>query len=110
MDELREIVDLQSLERLFLLGAILLPLLGAGIGFAWGSRRNETTQGVRKGLLLGLLGTLNWVLWKVYNLITSKMGLDTVRNVVVNGVLFIVAGVVLGILLRRWMQNHDAKP
>ncbi len=110
MDELREIVDLQSIERLFLLGAVLLPLLGAGIGFAWGSRRNETAQGVRKGLLLGLLGTLNWVLWKVYNLITNTMGLDTVRNVVMNGLLFVVAGVVLGILLRKWMKNHDAKP
>lgn len=110
MDELREIVDIQSLNKLFLLLALLLPLFGAGAGAVWGARAGAKERGLRLGFVIGLLGPLNLLLWKVYNTITDHTGLDTVRNVVINFVLFILVGVLMGAIFRKWTQNHAPKP
>lgn len=110
MDELREIVDIQSINRLFLILAVLLPLLGTLGGALWGAKASTKERGLRMGFVIGLLGPLNFLLWKTYNAITDHTGLDTVRNVVLNLVLFILVGVGLGIALRKWMQNHATKP
>lgn len=86
---MQEIVTAGQVETLFLALAIAGPLIGAGIGWVRG-RRPLT------GLLWGLLLTANWVLWRIYNAITDRLGLDTVRNLLVNLALFVALGAIAG--------------
>ena len=121
MGELREIVSIESVDQLFLALAILCPILGAGIGAFLGSRKqhilsceNEISQNpkskilnpntlhptpytLKKGFLVGCFGTLNWILWKVFNFLTNMNGLDTVKNLVINLILFVILGIALGV-------------
>jgi hypothetical protein len=39
---------------------------------------------------------LLWVMWRVYNAITSRLGLDTVANLLVNLALFVIVGALCG--------------
>lgn len=97
MGELREIVDVAAVGRLFLLLAVLLPIAGALVGAILGARRRDLRRGLRIGLTVGLLGPLNWGMWHVYNALTERNGLDTVRNVFVNLALFVGVGAILGV-------------
>lgn len=88
---MQEIITAKQVDALFLVLAIAGPIVGAGIG--WAKNRRALT-----GLLWGLLLTANWLLWRVYNAITDRLGLDTVRNLLVNLALFAVLGAVAGYL------------
>ena len=96
MGELREIIEAPTVERWFLILAILGPVLGLLIGAANGAKRSAVKSGAVSGVIVGLLGTLNWVLWRLYNVLTDANGLDTVKNVIINGVVFVVIGAVIG--------------
>ncbi len=95
---MQEVITAKQVDALFLALAVAGPLAGAGIGW-WRGRRPLS------GLLWGLLLTANWILWRVYNAITDRLGLDTVRNLLVNLALFVllgaVAGAVIALLSRR---------
>ena len=105
MDEMREIVTVEQVNRLFLLLAIAGPIVGLLLGAAFGARRRQTRSWAISGFLVGLLCVLNLVVWKVYNLLTDRMGLDTVKNLFVNLALFVglgaIAGLVYGYYARR---------
>ncbi|MCX6380778.1 MAG: hypothetical protein NT023_15115 [Armatimonadetes bacterium] len=109
MDDLREIVDAQAIGRLFALLALLVPLLAVAIGSALGKRKGDPKQGAVSGLIVGLLAPLNWALWRLYNAIVDSTGIDTVRNVVINLVLFVVIGFGTGAGLGNWKRKNDAK-
>lgn len=77
--------------------AIAAPL----IGLVWGWFAKRLASGFIIGLLIGVG---NYVLWTVYNAITDRLGLDTVKNLLVNLALFIVLGIIIGLaasLLQR---------
>jgi hypothetical protein len=96
MGELREIVDIAAVSRLFTLLAVVGPIVGVAIGAAVGARRRNVRGGALAGMGFGLLLTLNGVLWQIYNLITDATGIDTVKNVVSNFALFVLVGLTLG--------------
>jgi hypothetical protein len=96
MDDMKESLTVEQMDRLFLALAILAPLLGAAIGALIG-RRSNVGRGALKGLLVGLLGPANLVMWKVYNALTDRMGLDSVRNLLVQLGLFVALGVIAGL-------------
>ena len=112
MGELREIVDLNAVNRVFALAAYLAPICGLLLGALVGSRRGALRQGVRSGLVIGMAGPLNWLLWRVYNLLTDRNGLDTVRNLLINLTLFITLGALFGaaagLLRRRAATDENA--
>jgi hypothetical protein len=99
MNDLHEIVDLATVDKLLMALAVLGPLVGLAVGA--GTAGADRKPGAIRGLAVGLVGTLVFAMWKVYNGITDHLGLDTVKNVVVNLVLFVAVGVVAGLLLRR---------
>jgi lipopolysaccharide export LptBFGC system permease protein LptF len=105
MGELREIVDIAAVERLFLLLAVVGPIAGLVIGAAVGSRRQRLRHGTVSGLLFGLLGTLNWLLWHVYNALTDANGLDSVKGLAINLVLFVGVGAALGFGYNAWLRR-----
>jgi hypothetical protein len=114
MDEMREIVTMEQANGIFLTLAITGPVLGLLIGLIVGRKHGETQLGAFKGLMVGMLGPVNLLLWKVYNVLTDRMGLDTVKNLLVQLALFaglgIVAGLLLGYYWRRQCGPSGAGP
>ncbi|MDQ2688330.1 MAG: hypothetical protein M3Y28_10740 [Armatimonadota bacterium] len=98
---MKELIDPHQADLL-----MLAVLFGAPIvGLLWGA----FTKRIRPGLIIGLLvGVGNYVLWTVYNAITDKLGLDTVKNLVVNLVLFIILGILIG-LGAAWYNGRGRK-
>jgi hypothetical protein len=110
MGELREIVDIAAVERLFLLLAVLGPIAGLVIGAALGKRSQRLCPCALVGLLLGLLGTLNWLLWRTYNVLTDANGMDSVKGLAINLALFIAVGALLGLGYHVWLRRAAADP
>ncbi len=87
---MKELIDPHQAHLLMLGVLVLAPLSG----LVWGYFAKRLPFGLVVGLLAGIG---NYVLWTVYNAITAHLGLDTVKNLLVNLGLFVVVGVVIGI-------------
>jgi hypothetical protein len=72
------------------LGLILLPVA------AFVARRRGKSP-LQAALAFGGPPMLVGVLWRVYNAITDRIGLDTVANLLINLVLFVVIGAACGV-------------
>ncbi len=103
---MRELITIEQADRLFLLIALIAPVAGLLLGAAGGARRGAAKPGAMKGLLIGLLGPINLILWKVYNGITDRLGLDTVKNLLVNIGLFIGIGIVAGLAFGYYARSR----
>ena len=92
---MQEMVTRAQADMLF----TLLPILGliggsvAGLLARQGGR-NAPAAAVLWGGPLVLIG----ILWRVYNAITDRIGLDRVANLAVNFGLFIVVGIICGVI------------
>lgn len=96
---MKELIDPRQAHLLMLGIAIAAPLIG--LVWGWFAKRLVT------GLVIGLLiGVGNYVLWTVYNAITDRLGLDTVKNLLVNLALFIVLGIVIGVAVRLYESRQ----
>lgn len=94
-----ELINLAAVERWFSILAVLLPLLGAGAGAAL-QLRGRRPGALLTGILFGLLGPANWLLWHGYNAIEDRYGLDSVKAMLLNLALFAVLGLVVGLGVR----------
>ncbi len=74
-----------------MLGVLALAPL---IGLAWGYAAKRLPLGLAVGLLVGVG---NYALWTVYNAITDHLGLDTVKNLLVNLGVFVLIGIAVGV-------------
>ncbi len=109
MSEMREIVDIDAVGRLFAVLAVVLPLVGTVVGALWGGKHGAVRRGALIGFAVGCLGIVNWLMWTLYNALTKQNGLDSVRNVVVNLILFVAVGLGIGVLAGRVMRGFAAK-
>ena len=92
----RYILDENFINRLFLFAAIGGPIIGFFTGIIIDRCR---INGFKYTFLLtsiGLLGTLNLILWKLYNIFTDYFGLATVKNLLFNLVFFVISGAIAG--------------
>jgi hypothetical protein len=101
---MHELVDLDAVERLFGWLALLVPVIaiGAGAALQFGARR---AGALRIGILVGLLGPANWLLWRIYNGIEDHYGLDSVKAMLLNLALFAALGVAIGIGVRAFRRS-----
>ena len=93
------ILDEDFVNKLFLIIAIVSPLIGLAIGLIFD--KIKTTKGFRFtffGLSIGLVGTLNLFLWKLYGRFTDYFGLTTVKNLLFNLLFFLILGAILGFI------------
>ena len=81
---------------LFFVGLVAGPL-------AWGIARRRGSRPLPVALLVGGGPVLVGLLWRVYNALTDRIGLDTVANLAVNLGLFIVVGAGCGV---GWALLH----
>ena len=87
---MKELIDPHQANLLMLAVLVGAPL----VGLLWGAFTKRLLRGLTVGLLVGVG---NFALWSVYNAITDKLGLDTVKNLLVNLGLFVVLGVLIGL-------------
>ena len=64
--DMRELITAEQANRLFVILAVALPPLGIAIGAWMGARRKASWRGARYGLLVGMLGPVNLLLWFMY--------------------------------------------
>ncbi len=89
-DPNKELISLHQANLLMLAVLALAPL----VGLAWGAAKKRIVPGFVIGLLVG---AGNYGLWTVYNAITEHLGLDTVKNLLVNLGLFVAVGLLVGV-------------
>lgn len=87
--EMKELINPHQAQMLMIAVLFMAPV----IGVIWGVAAKRTVPGLLVGLAIGIG---NFILWNVYNAITDRLGLDTVKNLVVNLALFIVIGAIIG--------------
>lgn len=96
---MEEMVTVAQAERLVLVLAVSLPVVGLALGAVLGAIRQTVARGVVLGFAAGLIGPALWALWRMYNGIIEVYGLDSVRGLFVNLALFVAAGLVLGLVV-----------
>lgn len=111
MDTMHELINERQVESALLALAAAGPVVGLVLGALW--RR----LGALRGLGLGLLGPLVWLLWRLFCHLTrfapaaeprnDYFGLERVDVLALNLVLFTAVGAVVGLLIRR-VRQHDA--
>lgn len=90
---MNELITQRQADVLF--GVLLaLGVIVAPVAALVARRRgaNALLAALATGGPLVLVGAL----WRVYNTITDRLGLDTVKNLVVNAALFVLVGAVCG--------------
>jgi hypothetical protein len=93
-------------EAILVLGLILLPTAAV-------IARSRGRRPLLAALTFGSPPVLIGILWRVYNAITDRIGLDTVANLLVNLILFVAVGAACGVgwvLLTRQQQGMDGTP
>ncbi|CEK15416.1 hypothetical protein [Chthonomonas calidirosea] len=102
---LHELIGLAEFTKLCVVVAVATPI----VALVWAVARPPHRH---KAVLLALLGPANLALWVLYNRITNRFGLDTVRNLAINVGLFVTLGVLggigYGLLESRWPK--DTRP
>lgn len=96
---MEEIVTVGQADRLILVLAVSLPVVGLILGAIVGAVRKAAARGVVLGFAAGLVGPALWALWRMYNGIIGVYGLDSVRGLFVNLALFVAVGLVLGLVV-----------
>ncbi len=106
---MRELIDLAAVERWFTILAVALPFLGIGIGAALQFRARRP-KALALGVAAGLLGPANWLLWRVYNRIEDRYGLDSVKAMLLNLALFAALGIAVGVVIRILSRSAVPDP
>lgn len=99
---MKELVTRQQADTLF--SALLVLGLVAGLVAAVIARRrrgNPLLAALAVGGPLLLVGAM----WPVYNAITDRIGLDTVKNLLVNAILFVAVGIACGVFW-AWLTTR----
>lgn len=112
MDDMQELVSIEAIERWFAWMALAGPPIGLLFGGLIGRRLGDARRSAVRGLLVGLLGPANWLLWRMYSALTDHCGLDSVTNLLVNLTIFLAIGLgtgfVYGMSLRRRAMSPAA--
>lgn len=81
-----------------LMNVVFVLGLVTGAVAAWLAKRRGERRAVQEALLWGGPLLLAGLLWRIYNVITDRLGLDSVANLAVNAALFVFIGAMCGCL------------
>lgn len=111
-----ELIDLRRFDALMRAVAVVLPVVGVLLGLAMGAARRALGEGLKRGVALGLLGPVGYGLWRLfawlvrYDPQTGYCGLHRVSVLLLNVLLFVLVGTILGVLYGRLWRNVPAAP
>jgi len=103
------ILNEERLHLFFIHLAWIAPVIGISTGAAIRHFRRGDRMIVMKGCFWGFLGSFISLLWWIYNRIMNHYGLDSVKALLINFALFIVCGLLLGLLYRRIQTAGDGQ-
>jgi len=98
---MKELISIQQANDIMIVILIAGPVIGALYGWI----KKELIRSVVYGTVIGFG---NFALWSIYNAITNSLGLDTVKNLLVNLALFIIVGVVAGLVIGRFDRHESS--
>ncbi len=104
---MQELVNLETFALTIHRLALLLPVLGLAGGCLIGLWRRSLADGAVKGLAVGLVGPVIWLLWLLfahlvrYDPQTGYCGLHRTAVLWLSMAVFVIAGIVLGLFYGR---------
>lgn len=104
---MQELVTVEQAHRVITALAWAFPLAGVVVGLIAGAARGAIGRGTWQGLAVGLLGPIIYAMWLLYSHLvrydpeTGRAGLHSVSTLVLNALVFVVVGVMLGAFYRR---------
>lgn len=104
---MHEIIETETIGRLFWGLTILTPILGLLFGWQSAKRSGNRSRSLRTAMLIGGIGPVNLLLWYLYNAITDRNGLDSIQNLFINLVVFVVTGALIGTLIARSSHHYQ---
>ena len=75
--------------------------MGLVIGTLLGAHEQCAGRRMIAGVLVGMIGTLVYAMWRIYGIITSVLGLDSVLNLGLQILLFAFVGAAIGIIMLK---------
>jgi hypothetical protein len=116
MEEMREIVDIKTVDTALKIGAVVWLLVCLLVGVAVGAIRQAWKTSLIRALSIGAIGPVVGVLWLFYSYMvrydpeTGYFGLDKVWVLIVNAAVFVLVGAGFGYLVRRVWALPEARP
>jgi MFS family permease len=112
MDPLKELLDEAKVEAAIRALVVVGPACGLALGGLWAALgRGAWRVGLGRGLAVGLLGPLVWLLWRLYSHLVrfapaadpkdDYFGLERVDVLLLNVVIFTSVGALVGWLIGR---------
>ncbi len=98
---MKDIITCEHIERTLAVLSIAAPVCGTLVGAIVGRIRRKMVTNVVAGLLLGLLGTAVFELWRVYHLCGKHSGYTGVGFLGGQAVLFAAAGLLAGFVIQK---------
>jgi len=94
---MKELITTEQAARAITILALALPIAGLVIGGIAGAVRRRVARGAALGLVCGLSGPAIWVMWRVYNGVIGRFGLDSVKGLLIDLALFLAVGLLIGL-------------
>lgn len=92
---MNELITQRQADVLF--GVVLaLGVIAAPMAAFVARRRRQSAP--MAALAVGGPPVLVGLMWRVYNVVTDRLGLDTVKNLIVNAALFVLVGAICGVV------------
>ncbi len=107
MDDTRELITQAEFSRYLLVAAGLTMFAGLGYGVYWRKQSGSGRWAMARGAAVAALGPAAFGLWGTYNRIEDYYGLDSVRALGLNLLLFVAVGVLVGVAVRRIWQRTE---
>jgi len=104
---MEELVTVQQAGTVIATLAWAGPVAGLIVGIIAGATQGKPARGAIRGLAVGALGPVIWVLWLVfshlvrYNPETGRAGLHSITTLVGSALVFVVVGIALGAFYGR---------
>ena len=106
---MREIVSPEQAETMVRAAAVALVIAGVVAGAVGATLVRPRRAAPVVGGLVTLAGALVYALWIVYNAVIARLGLDSVKGLLINLGIFMVVGLTYGALavgVSRWARRQ----
>ncbi|MCS7252447.1 MAG: hypothetical protein RMK18_11185 [Armatimonadota bacterium] len=110
-EQMRELISESTADKLILIIALLSPVIGLAFGAIWGMFKRKLFWGLCNGLLIGMLGVLNLILWRFHKYrmrfdpATGYAGLHRVDVLLENLLVFILVGIAVGVAAGLYVRR-----
>lgn len=96
---MKELIAPETVNKILLFLALGGPLMGLIIGTLLGAHERLAWPKIVGGVLVGSLFTLIYGFWHLYNAITGALGLDSLANMGLQLLMFVIFGSLLGLVI-----------